>query len=113
MTDNYRSTKLHRNQARKRIAEIIQNHSESIRFSQHALTELRNDGLTAVDAWNVLKSGDGKIVDDGELSNGSYRYRLETNFLMVVVAFQADGKGLFVVTAWDKRTKSDKNGETV
>ena len=105
MTDNYRTTKLNRNQARKQLAEIVQRYPESVRFSKHALDELANDDLTTVDAWNVLKSGDARIVDEGELEKGSYRYRLETNFIMLVLAFQNDGNGLFVVTAWDKRRK--------
>ena len=105
MTDNYRTTKLNRTHARKQLAEIVQRHPESVRLSKHALDELANDDLTTVDAWNVLKSGDARIVDEGELEKGSYRYRLETNFIMLVLAFQDDGNGLFVVTAWDKRRK--------
>lgn len=69
MTDDYRANKLNKTQARKKIAEILQRHPDSVRFSRHALEELNSDDLTTV------------------------------------VAFQADGNGLFVVTAWDKRRK--------
>lgn len=108
MTSNYRTTKLNRTQARKKIAEILQKKPANVHFSRHALEELGNDDLTTVDAWNVLASADSRIVDEGELENGTYRYRLETNFIMVVVAFQSDGNGLFVITAWDKRRKGAK-----
>ena len=79
-----------------------------MRFSRHALEELTKDDLTTVDGWNVLKSGDARIVDEGEFEKGTYRYRIETNYIMIVVTFQSDGNGLFVVTAWDKRGKGKK-----
>jgi hypothetical protein len=71
------------------------------------LVEIENDDLTTGDIWNVLKSGDSRIVDNGELHRGTYRYRLETKYLMVVVAFHANGKGLTIVTVWDKRKKEE------
>ncbi|MEK6705276.1 MAG: hypothetical protein AABZ06_05765 [Bdellovibrionota bacterium] len=67
MTNNYRTTKTNRTQARKQLAEMVQRHPENVRFSKHALDELANDDLTTVDAWNVLKSGDARIVDEGNL----------------------------------------------
>lgn len=86
------------------MSEIVRRFPENVQFSRHALQELENDDLTTVDAWNVLK-GTSRINKEGELVNGSYRYRLETNFIMLVIAFWPDGKGLNVVTAWDKRKK--------
>lgn len=95
------STRLDRNQARKRITYIINNTPELLRFSRHALEELKKDKLTTVDVLNVMKSPDAHIVDEPELENGSYRYRLGTKKIMVVVAFDSP-KSLIVVTAWRK-----------
>lgn len=93
--------KLDRNQARKRIAHIVHNSPEYIRFSRHALEELKKDRLTTVDVINVMKSPDAQIVDEAELEHGSYRYRLGTKKIMVVIAFDSI-KSLVVVTAWRK-----------
>ncbi len=100
---DYKTIKLDRNEARKLISKITAQHPENIRFSGHSIRELANDQLTTVDALNVLKSPDSKIHSEGELENGSYRYRLETTHLVIVVAFTTDGTGLNIVTAWDKR----------
>lgn len=106
--DDYKEDRLNKNEARKQIAKIVSQHPENIRFSRHAFKELQNDNLTPTDALNVLKSPDAKILQDGEFENGSYRYRLETSHLMVVVGFWNDGTGLNVVTAWDKRKGGNK-----
>ncbi len=100
---DYKSKRTDKLKARKLVVEIVNQHPQKIAFSAHALEELANDGLTIVDAWNVLKSTASKINKDGELEKGSYRYRLETNFILLVIAFWPNGKGLNVVTAWDKR----------
>lgn len=102
---DYKTTKLDKTQARKMISEIVAKHPDQVMFSRHSLTEMDNDDLTTVDAWNVLKSSDARIIIEGELEKGSYRYRLETSFIMVVIAFRSDGKSLTVVTVWDKRRK--------
>ena len=104
-TMDYKLNKLDRNKARKKLATIMNSTSNPI-FSRHALQELANDDLTTVDAVNVLKSNDAKIVDEGEFENGSYRYRVETAYIMVVIAFNEEGNRIIVITAWDKRIKS-------
>ena len=103
---DYKTTKLDKTQARKTIAEIVVRFAHNVHFSRHALDEMAKDGLTTVDVWNVLKSGDARIIDEGELEKGSFRYRLETSFIMVVVAFHSEGEGFNVVTVWDKRKKN-------
>ena len=100
---DYRGQKLDRQEARKQVSKIISKNPNEVRFSVHATQELMKDGLTTVDAQNVLKSSDAKIHQDGEFEKGSYRYRMETTNLVVVIAFTVDGSGLNVVTAWDKR----------
>ena len=100
---NYRKDRLNCQQARKQIAIIMLEHPSKVHFTRHALEEMGFDKVTTVDVLNILKSSSSKIYDQGELEKGSYRYRLETNNYIIVIAFQPDGKTLVVVTAWDKR----------
>ena len=102
---NYKTKRLNKNAARKLIARIVNEHSQEVVFSRHALQEMDKDDLNTIDIWNVLKSTDSRLLKDGELERGSYRYRLETAFLTVVLAFHQGGEGLSIVTAWDKRKK--------
>ncbi len=106
--NDYKDQRLSRNEARKQITKIMGQSPQNVRFSRHATTELENDGLTIMDAINVLKSSASKIVQDGEWENGNFRYRLETSNLLIVVGFWNDGSGLNVVTAWDKRKGRNK-----
>lgn len=99
--DDIRTTKLNRIQARKLVTEIIHKFPANIRFSKHALEELCKDKLTTSDALNVIKSPDAKIISEGELEKGSYRYRLETNRILVVISFDTP-TSFVVVTAWRK-----------
>lgn len=64
--------------------------------SGHALKEMENDGLTMVDCTNVLRGG---WSEPGEWENGSWRYRIRTARICVVIAFRSDTK-LAIVTAW-------------
>ena len=105
---DYKTVKLSRNEARKRIAEIMAKHPSRVHFTGHALMALADDGLTTADAWNVLKSLSSKIVDEGEYKDGSWRYRLSTTNMVVVVAFEPDGYGLNVITCWDRRKRGTK-----
>ena len=105
---DYKTIKLGRNEARKRIAEIMAKCPERVHFTGHALKALEDDSLTTGDALNVLKSSSGRINEEGEFHNGSWRYRLSTNHMVVVVAFEPQDLGLNVVTCWDKR----KRGQT-
>jgi hypothetical protein len=54
------------------------------------------DDLTTVDCENVLRGG---VVRPGEFEHGTWRYRVETSRITVVVAFRSEGE-LVVVTAW-------------
>lgn len=81
-------------QAKQLIREIIENGSVS--FSKHAEEELAKDNLTMVDATNILRGG---TVDPGEFENGSWRYRVRSSRMVVVVAFRSESE-LRVVTAW-------------
>jgi hypothetical protein len=85
-------------EVRRLVREIIANGSVS--FSKHAEEELAKDNLTMVDAINVLRGG---VVEPGEFENGSWRYRVRTSRITVVLAFRSESE-LRVVTAW--RSKS-------
>ncbi len=62
---------------------------------------MKKDGLTTVDVLNIIKSPSAKVLHEGELEKGTYRYRLETGSITVVVAFSSQ-TSLVVVTAWRK-----------
>jgi len=87
-----------RNEARKRIQEISRD--GVVVFSRHAEEELAKDDLTAVDARNVLRAG--KILEEPEWVNGTWRYRVHTARMTVVVAFVSEAS-LRVITAWRKK----------
>jgi len=77
----------------------------------HARDEMRKDGLTDMDAINVIRSG---VVREAEWENGSWRYNVETARLVFVVTFSPEpdrlptdeelaDMDLVVVTGWRKR----------
>lgn len=68
-----------------------------VAFSQHATDEMRADDLTTVDCVNVLRAGAVKQAADFEKE--SWRYRVETTKICVVVAFRSESE-LVIVTTW-------------
>ena len=81
-------------EARRLIQEILE--TGSVTFSKHAEEEMAKDNLTMVDVANVLRGG---VLDPAELENGSWRYRVRTARIAVIVAFRSETE-LRVVTAW-------------
>ena len=80
--------------AKKLISEILR--TGRFIYSRHAKDELVADDLTTVDCENVLRGG---VVRPGELEHGTWRYRVETSRITVVVAFRSQHE-LVIVTAW-------------
>jgi hypothetical protein len=80
--------------ARKRIRRILK--SGCFLYSRHAKEEMLADDLTTVDCENVLRGG---VVRPAEYELGSWRHRVETNRIVVVVAFRSE-RELVIVTAW-------------
>jgi hypothetical protein len=80
--------------ARRLIREILR--VGRFTYSKHAMEELLADDLTTVDCENVLRGG---VVRPGEFEHGSWRYRVGTIRITVVVAFRSE-RELVVVTAW-------------
>ena len=64
--------------------------------SRHAADEMAKDDLTLVDCINVLRAG---LVEPAEMGRGTWRYRVHTRRISVVVAFRSETR-LVVVTAW-------------
>lgn len=52
--------------------------------------------MDAIDVDNVLRGG---AVDPGEYENGSWRYRVRTERIVVVITFRSEIE-LVIVTAW-------------
>lgn len=83
--------------ARRRIREVLA--SGEVVSSRHATQEVANDDLTMVDCINVLRGG---VVEPAEWEHGSWRYRVHTQRIWVVVAFRSETR-LVIVTAWRTR----------
>jgi hypothetical protein len=64
--------------------------------TRHAYEEMAKDNLTEIDVRNTLKGG---VVRPGELVSGTWRYRVETSRMAVVVTFRSATHAV-VVTAW-------------
>lgn len=84
-------------EARELIRTILR--SGTVSFSGHAEREMESDTLLKVDVENVLRGG---AVGEGEFENGSWRYRVFTQKITVVVALRSEVR-LVVVTAWRNR----------
>lgn len=81
-------------EAKKRIRRIIAD--GTVVFSGHALDEMAKDEMTTVDCGNVLRGG---VVEPPEFERGSWRYRVRTNRMCVVVLIRTPNE-LKVITAW-------------
>ena len=80
--------------ARKLLREILV--SGTLTFSGHAKKEMVKDNLTTQDVVNVLRAG---VVEPSELEQGSWRHRVKTNAICVVVVLVSEREAV-VVTNW-------------
>ena len=64
--------------------------------SRHALDELAKDDMDMQDVINVVRGG---AVDPADLVDGTWRYRVRTQRMAVVVAFRSETE-MRIVTAW-------------
>ena len=85
--------------ARKLLSYVLNN--GIVYFSKHSLNELAADGRTERDASNVLRAG--RIFEPAEWKDDSWRYRVHTARMCVVIAFDSVSRTV-VVTAWEKRS---------
>ena len=70
--------------------------SGSIVLSGEARRRMREREVSAVEIDHALRAG---VVDPGEYANGSWRYRVRSHQICVVVAFDSAAE-LVVVTTW-------------
>lgn len=83
----------------KTLIRFILSEGEVTYSRLHAEERLRKWGLSTVDCVNVLRGG---AVDEGEYENGSWRYRVHTPRICVVVRFESEDT-LQIVTAWREK----------
>ena len=80
--------------AKQLIRQILE--TGTVTYSTHARDELAEDDLTIQDAENVLRGG---RVEAPRKERGSWRYRVRTARICVVIAFRSEHE-LVIVTAW-------------
>lgn len=85
-------------EVKKLIRKILS--SGFVTYSQpHAEDRMRQRKISTVDCVNVLRGG---AVAEGEYENGSWRYRVYTQRMCVVIRFESE-EILEVVTAWREK----------
>lgn len=80
--------------AKRLLGEIME--KGQLSFSKHAREEMAKDHMQATDVVNVLRAG---WVESSEQERGTWRYRVKTQRMFVVVAFRGTNSAT-VVTAW-------------
>ncbi|MBT3328095.1 MAG: DUF4258 domain-containing protein [Gemmatimonadales bacterium] len=68
-------------------------------FTCHAFEEMEKDELVEQDIRNCLWAG---RFDGCDFERGSWRYRVRTGWIVVVVALRSEAQ-IVVVTAWRER----------
>lgn len=91
------TSRLNPEQARKVLAEIFNHNPNLVSFTKHAREQMSERDLKSGDVLNVLKAG--KIWGVPEYENGSFRYRVQTKKMTVVIAFRKPNH-VVVITAW-------------
>jgi hypothetical protein len=83
--------------AKRLIRTILQ--TGRFTYTRHAKEEMLADDMTTVDCENILRAG---VVRPPAFEKGSWRYRVETSRMTVVIAFRSSDE-LVIVTAWRER----------
>jgi hypothetical protein len=71
-----------------------------VAWTGHARREMAADGLSTLDCQNVMRCG--AVTEPADLEKGSWRYRIHTQRMCVVVVFRSETE-LAVVTVWRKK----------
>ena len=79
----------------KRLLQAILATGEVV-FTNHALDEMAQDGISQAEAIGVLRSG---VMGPAEFERGSWRYRVRARRTCVVASFRSEAAAV-VVTAW-------------
>ncbi|MCK5884862.1 MAG: DUF4258 domain-containing protein [Bacteriovoracaceae bacterium] len=91
------TSRLSKGQARKALSEIFNHDPNLVGFTKHSRNQMKERELATTDVLNVLKAG--KMLENPEFENGSWRYKVQTAKITVVVAFRRPNH-IVVVTAW-------------
>lgn len=78
----------------KRVRTILQN--GTVGFTEHARKQMAGRILSDRDIVNVLRGG---RCDGCDFEDGTWRYRVRTQQIVVVIAFRNETQ-LTIVTAW-------------
>ena len=81
-----------------KLVKVAREHG-NVAFPDHAQKAMEDDDLIETDVDNVLRCG--AIYEEPKLFRGTWRYRVETNRICVVVAFLSATE-VVVVTVWRK-----------
>lgn len=91
------STPVSRSEAKKRARALLERGRVS--FTKHARRRMAERKMDTGDVQNVVRCG--FINNEGEIVDGTVRYRVETQRMFVVVAFRGENE-LVIVTAGRK-----------
>ena len=82
-------------EARKLLRRIL--NVGIVTYAQpHAIDRLKERELSTLDCENVIRAG---VVEEAEWSDGTWRHRVRTQKIVVVVEFLSEEEVL-IVTAW-------------
>ena len=84
--------------ARLLLSQILA--AGGVRFTGHALRELRKDGITLERAYMVLRGG---IVREAEWEQGEWRHQVHAGLDVLVLTFETETNAV-VITGW-RRTR--------
>ena len=90
-------SRLDKNQALKIIIQLLKNTPSLVYFSKHCRIQMKSRDLRVGDIINVL--GAGKILNDPEYEKASWRYKVQTQKISVVIALRSPNH-IIIVTAW-------------
>lgn len=91
-------SKLNKEQAKKLLKQMMLSiESTNIILSGYFRKRLKERKMESVDAYNVLKHG--RILVDPEWEQGEWRYRVETQNMLVVIAF-TNPNTIRCITCW-------------
>ncbi len=97
---SYKQVKLNTAEVIKRISQLAASDFNFV-IGEYAKKRMTQRNLVLIDLVNVLLSA-SKYVYPGEEKDGSYRYKVETNKIGVVVSFNDLGTKIVIVTCWRK-----------
>ena len=84
-----------------KLVRVARQHG-NVDLSGHAQKAMEDDDLIETDVDNVLRCG--AVYDEPECVGDSWRYKVETERICVVVAFLSATE-VVVVTVWRKRER--------